>query len=109
MKKIRILHLTSTRYGIGGVEKLLLDMSDKYDADRFDVSYCNLFCDADGQGVFPVAMRERGLTVYEVKGRSLSDIPQMVSSLARLLRQERFDVLHLHMLQATIVGGLAVR
>ncbi len=109
MKKIRVLHLTSTRYGIGGVEKLLLDMSDKYDPDRFDVFYCNLFCDADGQGVFPAAMRQRGLSVYEVKGRSLSDIPQMVSGLARLLRQERFDILHLHMLQATIVGGLAVK
>ncbi len=109
MKKIRVLHLTSTRYGIGGVEKLLLDMADKYDADRFDVSYCNLFCDADGLGVFPTAMRERGLSVYQVTGRSLSDIPQMISGLARLLRQERFEVLHLHMLQATIIGSLAAR
>jgi glycosyltransferase involved in cell wall biosynthesis len=109
MRKIRVLHLTSTRYGIGGVEKLLLDMSDKYDAEKFEVSYCNLFCDAGGKGVFPTALRERGLNVFEVKGRSWGNVPGMVLKLGRLLRRERIDILHLHMMQATIVGGLAAK
>lgn len=107
MGKIRLLHLTSTRYGIGGVEKLLLDMSDKYNTDEFEVLYCNLFCDAEGAGVFPSALRDLGLKVLEVKGRKWSELPKMVADLARLLRRENIDIIHLHMLQATLVGGLA--
>jgi glycosyltransferase involved in cell wall biosynthesis len=107
MKKVKVLHITSTRYGIGGVEKLLLDMSGKYDTERFDISYCNLFCDADGKGVFPVELRKRGLKVFEVKGKRWAEVPQMVFRVVRLLRSEKFDIVHLHMLKATIVGGLA--
>jgi len=109
MRKIRVLHLTSTRYGIGGVEKLLLDMSDKYDTEKFDVSYCNLFCDAGGKGVFPTALRERGLKFFEINGNAWSDVPRMSLGLFKLLTRERFDIVHLHMLQATIVGGLAAK
>ncbi|MEO7540200.1 MAG: glycosyltransferase family 4 protein [Pyrinomonadaceae bacterium] len=109
MAKLKVLHLTSTRYGIGGVERLLMEMSSRFDRDAFDVSYCNLFCDADGQGAFPTAVRERGLQTFEIKGRSWGALPGMVLNVAKLLRRERFEIIHLHMLQATIVGGLAAK
>lgn len=102
--KIKILHLTSTRYGIGGVENLLLDMSDKYDFSRFDLSYCNLFCDNNNNGVFPTALKQRGLRYFDIKGNSWYQVPQMTFDLLKLLKREKFDIVHTHMLGATIIG-----
>lgn len=107
MKKIKVLHLTSTRYGIGGVERLLLEMSDKYQVEDFDVAYCNLFCDEEGEGKFPTAIRQKGLDYIEISGKRVRDLPSMVRNLRKILEHRQIDVLHLHMLQATIVGGLA--
>lgn len=107
MKKVKVLHITSTRYGIGGVEKLLLDMSARHDTERFEISYCNLFCDAGGDGAFPKELRARGLNVIEIPGNRWVDVPKMAFRLAKVIRSERFDLIHLHMLQATIVGGFA--
>src|SRR5687767_1240644 len=106
---LRVLHLTSTRYGIGGVESLLLAAADKYDTGQFSVAYCNLFCDSDGDGRYPSALKERNLPFFHVPGRSWSALPGLLAHLTRLLRRERFDVLHMHMLQATLVGQVAAR
>ena len=108
-RKIKILHVTSTRYGIGGVEKLLLDMSDKYDFSRFDISYCNLFCDKNGEGIFPTTLRQNGLQYFGLKENRSGQIPQMIRSLSRLIKDEKFDIVHTHMLMGTIVGQLAAR
>lgn len=107
--KTRVLHLTSTRYGIGGVEKLLLDMSDKYDFSRFEIAYCNLFCDKNGEGVFPTALKQRNLRYFQIDGNRWYHIPKMLFNLISLLRREKFQIVHLHMLKATILGGLAAR
>nr|MDQ3816843.1 hypothetical protein [Acidobacteriota bacterium] len=82
---LRILHLTSTRYGIGGVERLLLSAADKYDPS-FHVAYCNIFCDKDGEGKYPTALREKHLPFFHVPGKRLQDLPALVKRLAGLLR-----------------------
>lgn len=105
MKKIKILHLTSSPRGIGGVERLLLDMAGKYDASRFDVAHCNLFCSERGTGAFSQALKDTGARYFEIKGRKWFELPQIFFRLVSILRAERFDVLHLHMLHATILGG----
>jgi len=107
--RLKILNLTSTRYGLGGVENLLLAAADKYDPARFSVAYCNLFCDHDGHGRFPSALRARRLPYFHIPGRRWSEIPAMITKLVRLLRREQFQVVHTHMLQATIVGQLAAQ
>ncbi len=109
MRKIRILNVTSTRYGIGGVERLLLDMSDKFDDREFEISYCNLFDAADGEGAFPTELRRRGLAIHEIKGTRVVDIPGMVRELMTLMQRERFDIVHLHMMKASILGWFASR
>ena len=106
MRKIKILHLTSTPHGIGGVERLLLDMAAHYDRDRFSVAHCNLFDETGGEGPFPTALRATGLPCFEIEGRRWNDVPRLVRELVRLIRREQIDVLHLHMVHATIVGGL---
>jgi len=107
MKKIKVLHLTSSPRGIGGVERLLLDMAGKYDALTFDVGHCNLFCADLGTGEFSQALKDTGARYFEIKGRKWFELPRILFRLITLLRAERFDVLHLHMLHATILGGFA--
>lgn len=106
---LKILNLTSTRYGIGGVERLLLSAADKHDSSRFAVAYCNLFCDSAGKGEFPRALRQKGLPYFEVPGRRWNDLPGIMVNLVRLLRRERFDIVHTHMLQGTLIGQAAAR
>ncbi len=103
-QKIRVLHVTSTRYGIGGVEKLLLDMSPLYDQSRFDVSYCNLFCARDGFGEFPTTLRELTGSVVSIRGNRWFQTPLVFFRLLRYFRRNEFDVIHLHMIKATIIG-----
>lgn len=109
MRKIRVLHLTSTRYGIGGVEKLLLDLSDKYDDSTFEIAYSNLFCDKGGVGAFPTAIKDRGLRYLNIKGNRIWHLPKIVIQLIQILKREQIDILHVHMMQATIVGAIAAR
>jgi glycosyltransferase involved in cell wall biosynthesis len=109
MPPLKVLNITSTRYGIGGVERLLLDMADKYDATQFEISYCNLFCEKNGNGVFPSEIKRRGLGYFNIPGNRLRDVPAMLYRLIRLLRKERFDIVHLHMAKATILGWAASR
>jgi len=106
---LKVLNLTSTRYGIGGVERLILSAADKYDVSRVSVAYCNLFCDRGGEGEFPRALRRKRLSCFDVPGHRWSDLPSILRRLVRLLRGERFDVLHTHMLQATLIGHVAAR
>lgn len=108
MPKIRILHLTSNLSGIGGVERLLLDMAEHYDFDRFTVAHCNLFDETEGEGPFPVGLRATGLPCYEISAtRRWHHLPHVVREVRRLIAAEQIDVLHLHMVRATIVGGIA--
>jgi len=106
MRKIKVLHLTSTPDGIGGVERLLLDMAKHYDLDRFSITHCNLFGDT-GPGPFVVGLKASGLPYFEIAGRRWNHLPHMIGKLRSLIETEQVDVLHLHMVRATIVGGLA--
>jgi glycosyltransferase involved in cell wall biosynthesis len=107
MRKIAILHLTSTSRGIGGVERLLIDMARHYDLERFRVAHCNLFDATAGTGPFPAGLRDTGLPWFEIAGSRWSDLPLIVRNLRQLIRRERIDVLHLHMVRATVAGGIA--
>lgn len=105
MKKIKVLHLTSTPKGLGGAEKLLIDMADKYDRSRFEVSYCNLFSEDPANSLFEAALQKKGVVVHSISGKRLFDIPSVVFGLRKLIVQEGFDILHTHLLHATIIGA----
>lgn len=107
--KTRILNIISTPRGIGGAERLLLEMSDKFDRERFPTSYCNLFDIEKGEGEFPTVLREKGFEVFNFKGQEFHRLPQLFAGLVNLLRKEKFDVVNTHLLQATIVGQFAAR
>jgi glycosyltransferase involved in cell wall biosynthesis len=51
-------------------------------------------------------LKAMGVKVIEIKGRNLFD-PILLGALVRLLRDEKFDVLHTHLTYAIILGGVA--
>jgi len=68
MRRLRILHVTSTPRGMGGVERLLVDMAPHYDLTQFDVRHCNLFDATGGEGPFPRALKATGLAYVGIEG-----------------------------------------
>lgn len=91
------------------MERLLLETAGKFDESRFQVGYCNLFCLDEGNGAFPSALRDRGVPYFHVRGTGWADLPSMLLRLVDIVRRERVDVLHAHMLHATIAAAASAR
>jgi glycosyltransferase involved in cell wall biosynthesis len=108
-KKIKVLHLTSTLRGIGGVQNLLLALGDKYDREHFEFFFCNLFDDARGKGLFPTTLKEKGHNYIKIPERSFWELPVLLFKLVKAIRREQFDIVHTHMLQASIIGQLIAK
>jgi glycosyltransferase involved in cell wall biosynthesis len=105
MPRVKVLHVTSTPEGIGGVEKLLLDLAPHYDRSHVEVWHCNLFDRAGGQGRFPTALKQTGLPYLEIRGSRWHHLPAIIWSLRQAIRKQRVDVVHLHMVHGTVIGG----
>lgn len=111
---LKVLNLTSSPHVLGGVETLLLNAVGKYDAQNFDVSFCNLFSGTGSTGgnaksALYNELRAREVKYFDVPGDGWGDMPAIVAKLVRLMRRERFDVVHSHMMHATLIGHVAAR
>ncbi len=105
MKKIKVLHLTSTPKGLGGAEKLLIDMADKYDTSRFEVEHCNIYSESPYGDTYEKLLREKRAKVRSITGKGYFDLPPIVRQLRNIVISGGFDVLHAQMLHATIIGA----
>lgn len=103
---IKILHLISSPYGIGGAEKLLLDMADFYDNDNFFVSYCNLFGSPKKRDLFSESLTKNNLIKYDVTGHRLTELPSIISQLRNLIKSKKIDIVQTHLVHASLVGGI---
>lgn len=101
---LRVLHVTSTPSAAGGAERLLLDMVRHYDRDAFAFSYCNLFFEKSS---FVDALRAAGEDVTVIPGMRFHSLPAVVTRLVRHLRRIRPDLVHTHMLHASVAGQFA--
>ena len=86
---------------------MLLDMADCFDRKRFDLNYCILF--GSDESEFARALREKNLKVACFSGQNTFDVPRIFAQLVKFLRREKFDIVHTHLLQATIIGQIAAR
>lgn len=114
---LKILTLTSARGGggsrnrrgmggaeIGGAEKLLLDLSNRYDRERFSISYCNIFSGDGENEQFVKEIQKRELQYFAVGGNQLRNLPKIIYQLIGIVRRERIDIVHAHLLHASIAG-----
>lgn len=101
---MRVLHITSTPSAAGGAERLLLDVARHHDREAFSFSYCNLFF---RESSFVDALREAGEDVTAIAGTRLHDLPRILARLVRHIRAVDADLVHTHMLHATLAGQLA--
>lgn len=103
---IKVLNLISSPYGLGGAEKLLLDMDGFYDRQNFSISYCNLFNSSEKSSLFSQALIDDNIPKFDVAGQHLHNIPQIVFRLLGLVRSDRIDIVHTHLFHASLVGSI---
>jgi glycosyltransferase involved in cell wall biosynthesis len=99
----RVLHLINGR-GIGGAERLLLDMAARFDHDRIEAHVANTFFD---RGDFVDELSSRNIDHSIHPARHLVDVPRLVRDLRSFVQDRRFDIVHTHLLHSTISGHLA--
>jgi glycosyltransferase involved in cell wall biosynthesis len=101
MTRARVLVLIKG-LGVGGAERLLVDMLAVRDADRFDyeVAYA-----ARHQGALAGALEALGVPVHALGAGASADL-RWTARLRRLLGRGRYDVLHSHLPYTAAFGRL---
>ncbi len=100
--KIRVC-LLLPRLGIGGAETHVMQLLERLDRSRFDVSLC---CLKVGDPEWERRARELA-DGYEVLQFRMRSLPFALLRLARYLERGRFDVLHCHLSLADVLGRIA--
>ncbi len=104
--RVRTLTLIDKPLAIGGAERLAVDLTIALDPARFDRYFCATrqteFRQLDDQ------LRSAGVEYLALERRSRYDLKPWWS-LLRLLRRERIDVLHTHLLGSNLWGSVLGR
>ena len=98
----KILHLIKS-LGRGGAETLLSETLRVHDRDAFTFQYA-YFVSFKGQ--LAVDLREQGATVTCLRADSAPAILGSLPRLARLVKKERFDLIHCHLPVSAVAGRL---
>jgi len=101
-RKIKILHLT-TDAKIAGAERLLIELGEKCDRNAFEVQFCTL----SKYGCLHKALEEMGFTTYALDMNRGINIFNLYLRLSKLLKKEKFDILHTHLFLSSFLGLLA--
>jgi glycosyltransferase involved in cell wall biosynthesis len=100
---MKVLHLI-TELELGGAERLLATVLPKFDQAKLEVSVAYLYGDAPLRS----GLEQAGIRVTKLDSRSKFDWATF-SRLVKLLRHERIDILHTHLIQADLLGYFAGR
>lgn len=103
MGKTKILYLI-TEIELGGAENLLLELSKGLSKEKFNISVGYL----KGQGTLKEDFETAGIRVVDFKMRSKFDM-FCLFKLAVFIRQEKFDIVHTHLINADIFGFFAAK
>ena len=102
-RKISVLHLIQT-IGYGGVETAVINWLRKIDRSRFDVHLVCFANPGQTEAPFVEAAERQGLTVMKVPWSRRKPFLKSARSVARILRENRVDILHTHNSYANWVG-----
>lgn len=107
-RPIKIAHII-TGLGIGGAERFLLTLARTVKRDRYDLCF---FCIVDG-GDLIAEFKKAGYPVRIIKcydwQRRLPFrfVMKNIRKLTRILKKERFDIVHTHLYRANMIGRIA--
>lgn len=101
--RIRVLHVL-VGLTIGGAESLLADLLPLLDPERYEVAVCSL----KGWGPIGDRLAARGVEVVALGGRGRFDL-RVITRLASLIRERRFDIVHSHLFLANLVSRVTGR
>ncbi|MBI5686675.1 MAG: glycosyltransferase [Verrucomicrobia bacterium] len=93
-----------TELNIGGAERLLAEVLPRLDRAKVEPQVACLH----GAAPLAAALEKAGIRVHHLRSSQKFD-PRPAWRLARLLEQERIEVLHTHLIQADILGYAAGR
>ncbi len=88
--------------GLGGAERLLVDVVAARDRERFDYEVAYVLA---GQDALVPAMEATGVPVHDLGGSASADL-RWTAALRRLLVRGHFDVLHSHLPYTAALGRL---
>src|SRR5436305_13981913 len=98
----RVLFLIDYAIAIGGAERLAVGLATHLPQDRFEPWLCaTRYSDAASQQ----ALADAGVRHHMLGRKAKWDVHRL-GGLARLLRRERFDILHTHKFGSNLWGGL---
>jgi glycosyltransferase involved in cell wall biosynthesis len=92
-RKLRVLHIIPN-FGPGGAERLLVNLLEAFDHERFDVVAVSLY--PESSTILEKEIMEKGLKVYFLNKRRGLDL-RMIPQLYRLFRAFHPDVVHTHL------------
>lgn len=103
MNRIRVLHLI-TELEPGGAENLLLNICRGLDKEKFNliVGYIS------GPGTQATEFRRAGVRLVDLSRRGKID-PLLLFKLFFLMRKEKIQIVHTHLVHASIVGRIAAK
>jgi len=106
-KRIKVLHVIPN-FGAGGAERLVLDLMEEMDHEKFEVAAVSLYPETGT--VFEDEIRKKGLRVFYLdkhKGLDLTMIPK----LGKVFKHYKPDVVHTHLyvLRYTVLPSLLCR
>lgn len=107
MKKVKVLHIIPD-LGPGGAERLLVNLLEAFDHERFEVAAVSLY--PESGTILEQEIKGKGFQVYFLNKRRGLDL-RMIPQLYRLFRTFRPDVVHTHryVLRYTLLPTLFCR
>jgi glycosyltransferase involved in cell wall biosynthesis len=103
MKRINILHII-TELEVGGAENLLLNICRKMDKKNFNILVGYIY----GPCTLANQFRRTGVRLVDLSRRSKID-PLLLFKLFFLIRKERIQIVHTHLVHASIAGRIAAK
>jgi glycosyltransferase involved in cell wall biosynthesis len=104
-ERFRLLWLIDS-LNVGGAESLILPFARALDPRRLELTVCSLT--TINGNLLKGSIEQAGVRTVNLEARSLRDL-RAFRRLLRLLRSERFDLLHAHLTYASIWGAVAGR
>ncbi len=101
-EKLRVMQITNN-LGIGGLERVVVNLCRHLDRERFDVSACCL----NFRGPFAEELERDGITVYLTPHKTDRTDYTVFWNLKGILKETRPDIVHTHNTNALFDGFLA--